>query len=424
MTVAVFTHLDLTSLATSTYGIYQRLRVLLEGSQRLGDDLTVICGLRLAEGRTGAEVETQSRENLQTHWGIDARVVCVPFGPPLDGPWILQQFRAALLYRWSPILRGLSSPDARAALRRAADEATIIVAHRLPLMTSLLNAGPIRAPVFFDLDDIEPIALWRHARTNPSARARFFIRLSCAGITLAMWRAIRHARLTFVCSELDRARLAQRAAGRAVRVVPNSTSVNPQAGPVADAPVLLMVGVYSFRPNADGADYFIDEVWPRVKAAVPDAELWLAGAGVEHLRSYARRPEGVSFLGFVDDLNGVYARSRAVICPLRSGGGTRIKLLEAAGQRRPVVSTRVGAEGIGFQDGEDAFIVDDAASFAARCIQVLEDKPLAERLALNAYRRIERDYARGAVVDLLRALIQSEAPTPGARGSTAIVPGR
>lgn len=414
MTVTVFTHLDLTSLATSTYGIYQRFRVLLEAAQRQGGALTVICGLRLAGDRKAAEVETCAREELRTHWGIEARVICVPFGRPLGGPWILQQFRAALLYRWSPIVRGLAHEDARRALRRAADEASIIVVHRLPLMTSLLRTGPIKAPIFFDLDDIEPIALWRHARTNPSRRMRFFVRLSCAGITLAMWRAIRRAQLTFVCSELDRARLARRRAGERVRVVPNSTSVNPAAGPVPEAPVLLMVGVYSFRPNADGADYFIDQVWPHVRVAVPHAELWLAGAGSEHLRSYARRPDGVSFLGFVDDLNAIYARSRAVICPLRSGGGTRIKLLEAAGQRRPIVSTRVGAEGIGFRDGEDAFIVDDPTTFAARCVQVLKDEPLAERLARNAFNLVQQRYARGAVVDSLCQMLGSASPAHSA----------
>jgi glycosyltransferase involved in cell wall biosynthesis len=407
MSIAVFTHLDLTALATSTYGIYQRFRVLLEASQRVDPELIVVCGVRVPDEQTPAWVEQQSRDQLWQHWQIAAQVVCVPHAPPPSEPWIIQQIKSALAYRWHPIVRALSYAEGMQRLKAVAGEASAVVVHRLPLMFSLMRAGETRTPLYFDLDDIEPIALWRHARTNPSRRARFFIRLSLPGIYLAMWKAIKRARCTFVCSELDRVRL-QKRAGATIRVVPNSARLKRDAGPVPDRPIVLMVGVYSFRPNADGADFFIEQVWPEVKRQVPEAELWLVGGGSEHLRAHATRPAAVNFLGFVDDLDQVYAQARLVICPLRSGGGTRVKLLEAAGQRRPIVSTAVGAEGIGFKADSDALIADDPHAFAAACIRVLHNQQVAEQLAAHAFDLVDRRYAQPAVVEALAAYIAQD----------------
>src|SRR5690606_12138749 len=144
-----------------------------------------------------------------------------------------------------------------------------------------------------------------------------------------------------------------------------------------------------------------DHSWPQIRREMPDAELWLVGSAPESLRSFSRAPDGVYFKGFVPDITAVYADTRLVVCPLRSGGGTRLKLLEAASYGRPIVSSAIGAEGIGFRAGEDALIHDDPAEVATACIAVLRDDDLALRLGLNARALVARNYARPAVVSEL-----------------------
>lgn len=417
MALVVLTHLDLASLETKTFGIYQRFRMLVDAGRRVDPALTLVSCVRVAPDDSAQAAAARAQRSLAQHWGVDAQVVCVPCADPPDAPWLVQQIMAAAAYRWRPLPRSILHPQAERQLREACAGASLVIAHRLPLMTCLIEAGLPSAPVYFDLDDIEHIALRRHAATHPSARERLFIRLGLPNVYFAMRRALRHARCTFVCSSLDQARLARRHAA-AVRVVPNTAPVVEQPAPVPARPVVLTVGVYSFRPNADGADHFIEQVWPAIRRELPDAELWLAGTGAEQLRSHGNPPPGVRFLGFVPDLAAVYAQARLVVCPLRSGGGTRVKLLEAAAHGRPIVSTAVGAEGIGFEDGADALIADPPRAFAAACLAVLRDDALAARLAENARRLVNRAYARPAVVEALAGFIaadlQSQAASPPA----------
>src|SRR5205807_60194 len=89
---------------------------------------------------------------------------------------------------------------------------------------------------------------------------------------------------------------------------------------------------------------------------------------------------GIGVLGFMPDLEGVYQDARLVVCPVRSGGGTRIKIIEAAMYGRAVVSTAIGAEGLAFEAGSEILIADSADDFARRCAEVLADGEYADRV--------------------------------------------
>jgi glycosyltransferase involved in cell wall biosynthesis len=129
-----------------------------------------------------------------------------------------------------------------------------------------------------------------------------------------------------------------------------------------------------------------------VRASTGNAKLVIAGANPDRIPSFHEKPEGVEFPGFVDDLPGLYARTRIVCCPLRNGGGTRLKLIEAAGFGRPFVASRIALEGLAFQDGLDAMIRDSEGAFAEACIQLLNDDVLAMKQADAAYRLARKLY--------------------------------
>jgi len=197
-----------------------------------------------------------------------------------------------------------------------------------------------------------------------------------------------------------------------VHVMPNSVDLPPPA-PLSTEKVLLMVGIYSYGPNKDGADYFIREVYPRIARADARVEAWFAGASRESLECHANPPAGVKLLGFVDSLAEVYRRARVVICPIRYGGGTRIKLVEAAAWGKPIVTTTLGAEGLGMVPGEHALFADEAEGFAAACLRLLDDQDLPNRLGTAARELADRNFRRENVVRNLAIRMQEVlAPRP------------
>jgi glycosyltransferase involved in cell wall biosynthesis len=173
-----------------------------------------------------------------------------------------------------------------------------------------------------------------------------------------------------------------------------------------DRQTLLFLGLLSFHPNTVAADHLIRNIWPRVLSALPDARLIVAGAKPEWLASYEERPRGVTFAGFVDDLEKLYEEVTVVCCPILYGSGTRIKILEAAAHGKPVVSTALGAEGLRLKDGSEILVRNDPGAFAEACIRLLTDRALAAGMGEKARLVIERQYERGAVVENIRKLIR------------------
>jgi glycosyltransferase involved in cell wall biosynthesis len=118
----------------------------------------------------------------------------------------------------------------------------------------------------------------------------------------------------------------------------------------------------------------------------------IVGDGVDRIAEPFRDPS-VDRLGFVPDLGLIYARARVSLCPVRRGGGTRIKIIEAAMNARPVVSTHVGAEGLSFRPDHEILLADGAVGFAAACVRLLCDPALAAAIGGAAQRHARTQYA-------------------------------
>jgi glycosyltransferase involved in cell wall biosynthesis len=112
-------------------------------------------------------------------------------------------------------------------------------------------------------------------------------------------------------------------------------------------------------------------------------------------------PAGVEFTGIVPDIELLYGRTRVVCCPLTNGGGTRVKLIEAAAYAKPIVSTTMGAEGLAFTDGNNILIRERDADIADACVQLLEDDAQCSTLGAAAYRLATTAYDRQAVKTLI-----------------------
>ena len=262
-------------------------------------------------------------------------------------------------------------------------------------------------PVVFDLDDIEHVITARGARKEPTLRNNVFELMTVPSLVGEERRGVRRAATTLVCSQVDAQRMRKLFRTNKIDVVPNALPLPEQVSPIAANKQILMLGAYGYHPNEDVAEFFITDVLPLIRERVPEAELNVVGAAPQKIPSFHRKPEGVTFHGYAEDLPAVYAGSRIVVCPIRYGGGTRVKLVEAAGWGKPIVSTTVGAEGLGMVHGNEALIADSAETFADACVSLLTDDELCKALARGARSLAEQSFDGKRIAEQLGAKLRT-----------------
>jgi glycosyltransferase involved in cell wall biosynthesis len=176
-------------------------------------------------------------------------------------------------------------------------------------------------------------------------------------------------------------------------VVPNGVDTAAwAAGPLPEAPRVLFSGTLDYLPNVDGVEWFCREVWPLVRANVPAATLDVVGRRPVPAVRALDAIDGVSVHADVPDVRVFAASARVAVVPLRTGSGTRLKVLEAWAAARPVVGTSVGLAGLSFTPGVEAVVADTPQALAAGVTAALTDDPLASRLALAGRSLVERRY--------------------------------
>ncbi len=184
--------------------------------------------------------------------------------------------------------------------------------------------------------------------------------------------------------------------------------LRPLAQPL-DSLRLLFVGVVGYPPNADAVVYFCKSVLPLIRRAIPEVRLTVVGhAPPMEVQRLAFSGE-VAVTGFVNDPIPYYASASVCVVPLRAGGGTRLKILEAMALGRPVVTTSIGCEGLDVTDGEHLLIGDTAADFARQVLRLLREPELRYRIVVAARKLVEKRYdwsiIAGKLVQTYEALV-------------------
>jgi polysaccharide biosynthesis protein PslH len=268
------------------------------------------------------------------------------------------------------------------------------------------------------------------------ARAGGLARRLYAGVN---WRKLRREELAtyrdadgvYLCSVADQRRLLDQVPGTRTLVIPNAADVEyyePRAtDPLPDGRTVVFFGHLSYFPNVDAVTYLVRDIWPRIAAVHPEARLKIIGGQAP--RSLLQLSQGgIELTGFVPDLRPHLAAAAAVVVPLRLGGGTRLKIVEAMAMGKAIVSTTLGAEGIEAVPGRDLLVEDQPAAFADAVNRLLVKPSFATLLGQSARQLAVQRYAwsgaAGAVESFYREILDGSSrrlpSEPTWRGSTSV----
>lgn len=199
---------------------------------------------------------------------------------------------------------------------------------------------------------------------------------------------------TLVCSTVDQEFLIK-STGSNIELLENGVDTN-QFYPRTDIEFvkgrILFTGNMSYAPNIDALHYFIDEIWPSVLIAFPEATFVIAGQKPGHwIQSLAS--DKITVTGFVEDLAKEYASANVVISPLRIGAGTQNKVLEALSMDVPVVSTEVGYKGLGLEKGEGVIVAKNPTEFTDGILKILNDDSFRSELGRKGGEKIRNRFS-------------------------------
>lgn len=160
---------------------------------------------------------------------------------------------------------------------------------------------------------------------------------------------------------------------------------------------IIQVGSMEWLPNIQGMHWFLKYVYPLVKRKVKESELWIVGKINPKDKKIFSQYDDVRVTGFVDDIDKIMENSQVYIVPLLTGGGMRIKILEAMAYGKAIVSTSVGAEGIEVENGRDILIEDDPYKFAEAIVKLITNSAERKKLGFNARNLVEKKYSWPAI---------------------------
>lgn len=266
---------------------------------------------------------------------------------------------------------------------------SIHMAGYAPLLRSLLPASRL----FFNWHNIESEGMQRYATlTSTSLPKSLYARLTARRLASVENNLVRAGYGNVVCSERERKQLSHIPHAR-IAVVENGVDTGQfqHIRPAAKRHRILFVGLMSYHANIDAILWFVRTVWPGLREQFPDKILTIVGAKPVPAVLALRDEPGVEVTGTVPDVRPFYAEAFVAIAPLRTGAGTRLKILEAMAAGVPVISTSLGAEGLDIVPGENILIANDPEEWM-RAMPLLTDEAFCGRLTEAGRRLVNSRY--------------------------------
>jgi glycosyltransferase involved in cell wall biosynthesis len=246
-----------------------------------------------------------------------------------------------------------------------------------------------------DLDDLPHVTLYRRIKRMSGVKKRLGYTLEFFKTFFYELRALTGFNVVLATNERDAQRLRRWNRNLLVRVIPNGVDIeafNFTNNDFNQDKIILFLGALDYEPNERAVEWLCTSLFPQIRRQVPQAKVSLVGRNPSRLVQSLVAP-GIALAENVPDVRPYLRDCSVAVVPIAMGGGTRIKILEAAAAGRPVVSTSLGAEGLNFTPGAEIEIADTEDELVRKTADLLSNRAKAEQMAKLARLRVEREYS-------------------------------
>lgn len=348
----------------------------------------------------------ESLEELGKHC---ATVLYFPLWPKRSTIHKLAAFGAGLLYPLPFSVMAHRSTAYRNAVREITDSRSIDLLHIDTIGLAPYRTLAPRIPCALTHHNIESRLMERRAETEDNPIRKFYTNLQTKRLRSYETEQSVLFDMNIVVSSTDQADLCRIAPGAAAHVIPNGVDT-AYFSPGTDNHEIsaIYTGGMNMYANKDAVLYFVRDIWPIILRSHPGAKFYAIGQDPpRELKDYASRDQSIIVTGFVDDVRPYVQKSAVYVVPLRVGGGTRLKVLDALAQGKAIVSTSVGCEGIAVTHEKDILIEDQPNQFAARVSALFSDSVMRQQLGIAARRLAVSRYDWSAIGEDLHNLYKN-----------------
>ncbi len=252
----------------------------------------------------------------------------------------------------------------------------------------------ISIPKVLNHHNIESALLLRRAANAKSPLTSLYARMQAHRLEKYEKKMVQKFDTNLTVSEIDKLGFEQLCPHAKFSIVPNGTDTEyfSESDSVQE-PIMIFAGGLNWYPNKDAMVYFCTKILPLVVKTCPQARLQIIGQDPpREFNGFKEKGLPVDVIGFVPDIRVYYSRAAVQIVPLRVGGGTRLKILDALAMGKAVVSTSIGVEGLDLIDGKDLLIADNEESFAQKVVMLLTNSESRKRLGKTGRATVEKKY--------------------------------
>jgi glycosyltransferase involved in cell wall biosynthesis len=306
----------------------------------------------------------------------------------------------------------LQSPAARSAIARRVRAASYDIAH-----FDTIGLAPYRSlaqslPATLTHHNIESHMMFRRAENATNALTRAYFLHEARALRAYEQRTAGDFAAHITCSTLDSERLREIAPRATAVEIPNGVDCDFfRSESLAERPQsLIFVGTMNWYPNIDAMLFFLRDIWPDLKRRVPAVTLDIAGSNPpKSLTDLAATLDGVTVHGYVPDVRPMLDAAALVVCPIRDGGGTKLKILDALAMEKCVISHPVACEGIDVTADENVILASTPSEFVNQIVALLPDEPRRRRIGAAGRALVEAQYSYGAIGERFNDVMQDAA---------------